>query len=208
MATDLKSYFPIGQFELEKDFVKNPLMCGIKLARFKFAAKMLSPEDTVLDIGCGNGLSSYFYSHFSKRVVGVDLYAKLSETTKNLNTPGLSFVQADALSMPFEEGQFTAITSVDVIEHFHQPDGEKIIKRSSELLAENGMMILGTPSKFSEKYRSKQSQHIHFHEYEPDELKALCSKYFKRTILFSMNDEVVHTGFNKLAWFFYVLCFK
>jgi len=67
------------------------------------------------------------------------------------------------------------------------------------------MMIIGTPNKFSEAYRSQKNKDIHYHEYEPDEITALCKKYFGRTLLFSMNDELVHTGFSKLAWFLFVL---
>ncbi|CAK0778835.1 hypothetical protein WCLP8_820002 [uncultured Gammaproteobacteria bacterium] len=36
-------------------------------------------------------------------------------------------------------------------------------------------------------------------------MRALLAARFKRTFLFSMNDEVVHTGFCKMAWFFFVI---
>jgi len=70
------------------------------------------------------------------------------------------------------------------------------------------MMIIGTPNKFSRNYRSQASKDVHLHEYEPDEIVSLCKKYFGRTLLFSMNDEIVHTGFSKLAWYLFVLAFK
>ena len=101
--------------------------------------------------------------------------------------------------------------AIDFIEHFYKRDGEKmIIETSSNLLqpGEGGMMIIGTPNKYSEAYRSEASKSIHLHEYEPDEIVSLCKKYFGRTLLFSMNDEIVHTGFNKLAWYLFVLAFK
>ncbi len=69
-------------------------------------------------------------------------------------------------------------------------------------------MIMGTPSKYSYKYRSQKSKDAHFYEYTPSELKSVCEERFKRVFMFSMNDEIVHTGFDKLAWFFFLVCVK
>lgn len=205
-----RDYFPVDSFQLNRDFLKNPLMATIKLARYKFTAKMLSPTDKVLDLGCGSGLSSYYYSFYASEVLGVDLYADIDQAKDLYKKENLAFAQEDILSLPesIKNYKATAITMVDVIEHFYRKDGEKIIRNCSEMLQDGGMMILGTPSKYSEAYRAKSNHHIHFHEYEPQELRDLCGQHFSRTLMFSMNDEVVHTGFDKLAWFFYVLCFK
>ena len=43
-----------------------------KISRFKFVSKLISKKDTLLDIGCGQGLSSIF-SDYCKYVYGVDL---------------------------------------------------------------------------------------------------------------------------------------
>jgi len=85
-------------FNLSKSFMVNPLMSTIKLARFKFVSKMLSQKDTVLDLGCGNGLSSYYYSKFCKSVHGVDIQDAVSDSWKTLKTPNITFSQADILT--------------------------------------------------------------------------------------------------------------
>ena len=78
-----KTYFAVEPFSLEKDFMDNPLMACIKLARYKFVAKMLSKNDVVVDLGCGNGYSSYFFSKFfptslpnSAVIITITLYRK------------------------------------------------------------------------------------------------------------------------------------
>jgi 2-polyprenyl-3-methyl-5-hydroxy-6-metoxy-1,4-benzoquinol methylase len=192
--------------ELESD----PLMTSIKLARFKFVSRMLSPSDRVLDLGCGSGYCSYFYSRFAEQVVGVDLFSDIPQARLKYPGENLRFISGDVLDLPAEVAAmvFDAVVSTDVIEHFSKEDGERIIANSHKLLSDRGMMIVGTPSKFSSAYRSAQSRAGHIHEYEPDELRDLCGRYFKRTLLFSMNDELVHTGFSKLAWFVFVLGFK
>lgn len=202
-------YFPIGQFELERQFAANPLMAAVKLARYKFVAKMLSSRDQVLDLGCGNGYSSLFYAEAAANVLGMDLYADIEAVRERFRRPNLSFLKGDILNPPESLGshRFTAIVAIDVIEHFYREDGERIISGYSKRLRSGGMMILGTPSRYSEAYRSPHNRALHFHEYAPEELRALCDRHFGRTLLFSMNDEVVHTGFEKLAWFFFVLAF-
>jgi len=197
-------------FIFGRDLESDPLMTSIKLARFKFVAKMLSPNDRVLDLGCGSGYCSYFYSRVAKEVVGVDLFSDIAQAQHKYPGDNLRFVTGDVLNLPREvaASPFDAVVSTDVIEHFSREDGERIIASSQRLLSDRGMMIIGTPNKFSSAYRSQQSRAAHIHEYEPDELRELCERYFKRTLLFSMNDEVVHTGFSKLAWFVFVLGFK
>ena len=70
------------------------------------------------------------------------------------------------------------------------------------------MLIIGTPSYYSRKYRAKHNLQIHKYEYKPDELNEICKKIlFKNFYVFTMNDELVHTGFNKLGWYFYNLYF-
>ena len=47
--------------------IENPLMTTIKYSRYKFVAKMISSNDVVLDLGCGTGISSLFYSDYCKK---------------------------------------------------------------------------------------------------------------------------------------------
>lgn len=195
-------------FDLNELFFANPLMATVKLARFKFVAKMLSKEDRLLDLGCGNGFSSYYYSHFCKSVYGVDIQEQAIDNWKIFANNNISFSLGDILDDDIYKRDVEAITCVDVIEHFSLSNGEKIIKNSAQCLKnkKGGQLIIGTPSKFSNPYRAAHNKERHLHEYEPNELQKICSKYFSRTLQFSMNDEVVHTGFNKLAWFFYIIC--
>jgi len=198
-------------FALETVFMRDPLMALIKLARYKFAAKMLSKNDVVVDLGCGNGYGTYFLSKFAKQVIGIDLYANMDVVSKKMSATNVRFLGYDILDFPHPEvsqENITAVTMIDVIEHFHKADGEKVIRTYSRLLSSNGMMIIGTPSKYSEKYRSIRSKESHFYEYKPEELQELCQDYFGRTLMFSMNDEIIHTGFHKLAWYIYILAFK
>ena len=47
-------------------------MATVKLARYKFVSKMLDKNDYVVDVGCGGGLSTFYYSNFCRKAVGID----------------------------------------------------------------------------------------------------------------------------------------
>ena len=196
-----------GKMGDQKWMLENPLMTTIKLSRFKFASKLISKKDTLLDIGCGQGLSSIFFSDYCKYVYGVDLLSDfLYHDRKNIK-----FIKKNIFQLKKNnfKHKINLITLIDFIEHFNKSQGSLILNKCSNLLErKGGTLIVGTPSVYSSKYRSKRSRIQHIHEYDGMELKDLCSKYFNRTFLFSMNDELVHTGFYKLAWFNFVICVK
>ena len=196
-----------GKMGDQKWMLENPLMTTIKFSRFKFVSKLISKKDTLLDIGCGQGLSSIFFSDYCKYVYGVDLLSDfLNHDRKNIK-----FIKKDIFNLKKNnfKHNIDLITLIDFIEHFNKSQGSLILNKCSKLLKKKGgTLIVGTPSVYSSKYRSKRSKIQHIHEYDGMELKDLCSKYFNRTFLFSMNDELVHTGFYKLAWFNFVICVK
>ena len=200
-------------FDLTSDYLANPLMSLVKLARYKFPAKMLSASDCVVDLACGTGMSSYFYAHSCKAVHGIDIDDRRAEwAVYEAACDNLTFHRGDILKLtPGDMPEtLSAITMVDAIEHFSLEDGEAVLANCAALLRQSQvdgarMMIIGTPSVHSAPYRASHNKDHHLHEYDPAELRRVVERHFSRTLQFSMNDEVVHTGFDKLAWFFYVI---
>ena len=75
---------------------------------------------SILDAGCGNGallnhLVAQFPSRF-ERLVGLDTS---DEALKHVKTEHL---QGSISEMPFEDGSFDLVTSLEVLEHLLQPD--------------------------------------------------------------------------------------
>ena len=73
-------------------------------------------------------------------------------------------------------------------------------------LDENGIMIVGMPSLESQAYASPQSKAGHVNCKSGDDMKTLLNRYFHNVFLFSMNDEMVHTGFSPMAHYLMALC--
>lgn len=117
--------------EISEDYGKNiNLYCQ---KRFLGIVKKFS-EGKVLEVGCGTG---HVQSRL-KNVVGMDI--TLSMLKKNRN----NVVCADAHSIPFKDGTFDVVYSIDVIEHVQNPG--KMIGECKRVLKKNGILILTTPN--------------------------------------------------------------
>ncbi|MGI8965461.1 MAG: SAM-dependent methyltransferase, partial [Limisphaerales bacterium] len=68
--------------------------------------------------------------------------------------------------------------------------------------------LLGTPSLESQVYASPASKEGHVNCKDAAGFKFLMSKFFHNVFIFSMNDEVVHTGFHPMAHYLWALCCK
>ena len=73
-------------------------------------------------------------------------------------------------------------------------------------LKQKGLFICGMPSLESQQYASKESKEGHVNCKTQKETKILLNNFFDYVFMFSMNDEVVHTGFNKMSHYNLALC--
>lgn len=181
----------------------NPLMATIKLARYKFIARLLAPDDNVLDVGCNDGVSTNFFAQFANKAIGIERDKTVISQARQ-SFPHLTFYCHDAMKFQSDE-QFDTIIMLDFLEHFSRKEGEIILSHYCQFLSPRGQLIIGTPNKLFAQYRSSKAKSEHLHEYNPGELTALMNSIFHRTHFFAMNDEIVHTGNLNLAWFLFAL---
>jgi SAM-dependent methyltransferase len=74
--------------------------------------------DRVLELGCGNGISSRFIQRElkSREVVGVDLSHYFIQTARE-KVPGVEFMQHDITTLRLPGRTFTVLTQIDSFEH-------------------------------------------------------------------------------------------
>jgi len=87
----------------------------------------LRPGMRVLDLGCGRAISSIFLTkEFGVSVWAADLWIKPSQNTERIEQAGVSKqvfpILAEAHDLPFAEGYFDAIVSLDAYHYFGTDD--------------------------------------------------------------------------------------
>lgn len=83
----------------------------------------IEPGMRVLDLGCGSALTSIFLAReFDVQVWALDLWTEATDNWARIREAGLAGqvhpVNGDARSLPFAEGFFDAIISVDAYQYF------------------------------------------------------------------------------------------
>ena len=113
-------------------------------------ANRLIPQDlrkgNILDIGCGS--FPYFLSHtFFKEKFAIE-NAPNTSAVKGINWYSIDLNNSPAL--PFEDGFFSTITLLAVIEHLNPACLVELFKECNRILADNGVLILTTPASWSD----------------------------------------------------------
>ena len=185
----------------------DPKRLGIVLSRYKFAAKMLDGKARVLEIGCGDAWASRVVTQAVGTLVGVELLPEwVEDARQGMEAPWAFEVrQHDMLTGPVD-GVFDAAYALDVLEHIDPQDEHRFVQNIVRSLARPGVLIIGMPSLESQAYASPGSKAGHVNCKTAPDLKALLQQYFHDVFMFSMNDEVVHTGVHKLAHYLFALC--
>jgi len=206
---DLKNKSGFARFGLMSNQVwhDDPKRLVFLLSRYKFVAKMLSGKKNVLEIGCADGFGSRLVVQEVGKLTMVDFDPAFIQDARDNMDPQWKY---DCILLDPTEtaipGQYDAAYSLDVIEHIPKEREHIFLQNIVRSLTENGVLIIGTPSLESQKYASLPSQEGHVNCKSHKELKELLSAYFHTVFLFSMNDEVVHTGFYPMAHYLLAVC--
>ncbi len=183
-------------------FRSDPKRFVFQLARYKFCAKMLQGKSKVLEVGCGDAPGVPIVLQAVGSIHGIDVEPLVIEDNlarfKNENLDPLSFALHDLIKKPLPK-KFDAAYSLDVIEHIPTEMEKNFMKNLCRSLNPQAVCILGTPNQAAEAHASPFSIEGHVNLKNAETLKGLLGRYFHNVFLFSMNDEVVHTGFYPMA---------
>ena len=82
----------------------------------------LAAPQSVLDVGCGEGVLTGQWAERFGRVVGVDLeHPTLRREWERHRRSNLEFQAADAASLPFADNEFDLVCGVEMLEHLPDP---------------------------------------------------------------------------------------
>lgn len=170
------------------------------LSRYKFVAKMLSGRRRVLEVGCADAFGTRLVQQEVGHLTAVDFdpvfiadaQARMDDHWR------CDYRVHDLLDGPVA-GRFDAAYALDVLEHIAPANERRFLDHLVASLVHDGVLILGTPSLQSQAYASAPSREGHVNCKDAPDLRDLLEEHFANVFLFSMNDEVVHTGFSPMA---------
>lgn len=173
------------------------------LARYKFCSKMLAGRNNVLDVGCGDGTGHPLLLQTVGFVFAVDVNPVVIQYNQahNFDSDRISYNVYNIIDNPISE-KFDCAISLDVIEHLPKACEDDFVRNIAASLEPNAPAIFGTPNVTANAYASDGSKSEHINLQSHQNLTFLLSKYFYNVFLFSMNDEIVHTGFYPMAHYF------
>lgn len=128
----------------------NPIIEYEQQVRSQSVLNLLSaqPNESVLDIGCGNARDIARIVHAGAQVIGVDISeGMICEAKRDLARLGVDGVElhvGDATQLDFPDGRFDKVLCSEVIEHI--PDAEKALGEMWRVLKPGGLLVLSTPN--------------------------------------------------------------
>ena len=177
-----------------------------RLSRYKFVAKMLAGSQNVLEIGCGDAFGTRIVQQEVKALSATDFDAIFLKDVEARMVDRWRFpvFTHDLLDGPIT-GEYDGIYALDVLEHIKTENENTFLVNAFSPLTQHGVGIIGMPSHESQIYASQASKAGHVNCKSMPELRLLMKQYFYNVFMFSMNDEVVHTGYYPMANYIFAI---
>lgn len=139
--------------------------------KWGFATRLITPDDRVLEAGCGvemplPNVMTLGGRYVPQEYIGVDLN-KISKPFNSKWAKTIDEFNFVDRWRELEQDHFTLAVSIEVIEHMGADDGKEYLKGIYNCLAPGGRMLLSTPV-----FNGKAAVN-HVHEYTIDELKGV-----------------------------------
>ncbi len=131
--------------------------------------------DKVLDLGCGNGVYTQYFSEHGFKVVGLDASSAMLAFAR-LKAPQATLIEADMMEMEFEAESLAGVWAKASLLHLTKEELPQVLKKVYQFLKPGGVLYItvkkgeGESELFQDKYTPGQKIGRFFAFYEEDEL--------------------------------------
>lgn len=135
----------------------------------------MSPEEPLLEIGCGTGHWTRFFRQKGFKLTAIDVSEKMLEKAKQKNPEKVHFERMNVEEMKYGDHAFENIIAIATLEFV--ADLERAFSEIKRILKPGGILILGCLNALSELGQQKKENEIYrkAHFFKPEELKAHLS---------------------------------
>ena len=132
-----------------------------------------------LDIGCGTGHWSRFFSEKEFEVTGIDISEEMIKTANRKNMPRCHFQVADGQSLSFFDNSFDVAAAVTTLEFSENP--QRIISEMARCVKPKGRLFFGVLNSLSSYNQKRQNNAESLYAYaqlfSPQQLRSLLEHY-------------------------------
>jgi len=134
----------------------------------------------LLDVGCGTGHWSRFFSEHGFKVTGIDVSERMIKIAQGKNIAGASFLIADAHSLPFADESFDVAAAITTLEFVREP--EQVLREMVRCTCKRrGRILIGMLNPLARLNRNRQrnpeSLYAKARLFSPWQLKQLLEQY-------------------------------
>jgi 2-polyprenyl-3-methyl-5-hydroxy-6-metoxy-1,4-benzoquinol methylase len=187
----------------------DPRHLAFLMSRYKFISKMLAGREKAFEVGCGDAAGTPVVLQTVKRVFAIDFEPLVLEDARRRyaaeGDDRVRFAVHDICSAPVDEKGFNGAYCLDVIEHVPAEREALFMRNIVASLDRHGVFIIGTPNVTAQQYSSPASMEGHINLKSAKTLHELMAVHFHNVFDFSMNDEVVHTGYSPMAHYLFCM---
>lgn len=173
----------------------------IKPALNHFAKKFFPPGSRILHAGCGSGQVDLGL-HTRLRIIALDLSAPALRLYGQVHRKGPCLLQGDIFYLPLQNETVDGVYNLGVMEHFTQPEIQKILQEFHRVLKPEGKVILFWPPAFGVSVLFLQAVHFLLNrvlkksvQLHPPELTHLRSQAHAREILTAAHLQMIQYEF-------------
>jgi len=158
---------------------------------FEDFLKYVKNNDTIIDLGCGNGRLFHFLKDKRKiKYLGIDNSEKLLEEAKKL-LPKTKFIEGDLLKVPARNASAKIVACIAAFHHLPSKElREKSLKEMHRILEKNGKLLLTVWNLLAQpKYK--------------EEVKKASLRWFKTLGKYEKRGLLIPWGDEKIPRYYY-----
>jgi SAM-dependent methyltransferase len=112
------------------------------------------PPKRTLDVACGTG---FMTQHLRGEITGLDQSDAMLEVARE-QVPEATFVQGDALDLPFEDGEFDRLFTSYFYCHLEEPERDRFLTEARRVADE--LLIVGSHAQAGEELRRWETRRL------------------------------------------------